>query len=266
MDDIEKYKKKLQVSERKIEILESLFENQTRELYISNKGLEQQNKELQHFAYVLSHDLKAPIRAISSLSHFIKDDIKVGNISEANDKLETLQSRIERMDKLLNGVVIYSKIGMSKVKKEDIDMNTLISEVIDNQNATDNFKFKIMSHLPTIYDVKSLIIQLFSNLIGNAVKFNDKEQGEVIIDYKDINNKHEFSIKDNGPGISQEFHEKIFVVFQTLNSRDSIEATGIGLSIVKKIIDKLKGNIKLESIENKGVKFIISLPKIEKNS
>ena len=261
MRDFEKDKIKLKKSERKIEILEEMLENQTRDLYVSNQVLEKQNEELRHFAYIVSHDMKAPLRAIHGLSHFIKEDINNNNIPEALDNLTTLQRRILRMDNLINGILSYSKITMVESESTSINLDTLISEVIDNQRRPENFEIKIMSPLPVIYGVQEHFIQLFSNLISNGVKYNDKSQGSIVIDYKNLGKHHEFSIEDNGPGIPKNYHEKIFVVFQTLHSRDSIESTGIGLSIVKKIIDKLNGSIRLESDENKSTKFIILLPK-----
>ena len=252
----------IKILERKIEILEDMFENQTRELYMSNQELVKQNQELKHFAYIVSHDLKSPLRSIYSLSHFIKDDIENNNFQDVLDHINTLQERVLRMEGLINGILLYSKIAMEDSVNTNIDLNKLVLEVIDNLERPENFEIKMTKQLPEIVGVESNFIQLFSNIISNSVKYNNKAAGLISIDYLETDEEYEFIIADNGPGILEKYHEKIFVAFQTLNSRDAIESTGIGLSIVKKIVDKLKGSIRLESEADKGVKFYIRIPKV----
>lgn len=222
--------------------------------------LEGKNEELQHFAYIVSHDLKAPLRGVENLAQFIEDDLHNNKKDEVFSNLSLLKSRVARMEGLINGILDYSKIGMVKSKKEKININHLVNDVV-NLLKVDGVEFKITTTLPTITGVKVLYTQLFSNLISNGIKFNDKEKGLITIDYVEQNNTHVFSIEDNGPGIPKEYHKKIFEIFQTLQTKDVYESTGIGLSIVNKIVNKLNGSIKLESPKGKGAKFIISLPK-----
>jgi len=244
--------------------------NTCQELFSANQNLEEnvklrteeietKNEELEHFAYIVSHDLKAPLRGIETLAHFIEDDLNNGRHDEVKESLETLKSRVNRMDGLIEGILDFSTIGMVESSKEKINMKHLFDEIIDLLKV-ENFDFKIVGELPIISGIKSQFFQLFSNLISNGIKFNDKEKGLIKINYLKFEKEHYFSIEDNGPGISEEYHSKIFVVFQTLQARDSYESTGIGLSIVKKIVDNLQGKIKVESTKNEGTTFIIRIP------
>ena len=225
-----------------------------------NKLLLEQNTELEHFAYIISHDLKAPLLSIHTLASFIEEDID-DDKQAVFEHLKMLKERITKMDGLIEGILEFSKIGMTKSKKEIINLNTLLPEIYDGFYSPNNFQFEILNKLPILKGVKSQFVQLFSNLISNAIKYNDKDQGHISIDYKDLNTYHEFSFKDNGPGISKKYHEKIFIVFQTLGIKDSYKNTGIGLSIVKKIITNLEGTIHLDCDVDLGSKFIIQLPK-----
>jgi signal transduction histidine kinase len=227
----------------------------------SNNQLKQSNNELQDFAYMLSHDLKSPLRGINSLAHFIEDDINNNNLSDLSSHIKTIKGRVARMENLINGVLDFTKIGMQKSKKEKINLNDLVRIIFEEGLTDENIVFNIESELPTIYNIQVLFIQLFSNLISNSIKYNDKQQGLISIGYKESNKFHEFSIKDNGPGIPKKYHDKIFQVFQTLNSKDVIESTGVGLSIVKKIITFLNGSIWLESKIDEGTTFYFNIPK-----
>ena len=235
-------------------------EKATEEIKTKNALLLKQNEELEHFAYVVSHDLKAPLLGVHTLASFIEEDLASGDKTSVLSHLELMKTRIARMEKLIQGILEFSKIGMTQVKKERIDLNELAAETFDGLNAPDNFKFNILHELPEVYGVKSLFIQLFANLASNAIKFNNKSQGYLDIGYKSCAINHQFSFKDNGPGIDKKYQEKVFAVFQTLDSEPSSRNTGIGLSITKKIVTTLNGTIKLKSEKDKGAEFIIELP------
>ena len=219
------------------------------------------NEELEHFAYVVSHDLKAPLRGVETLANFIEEDLSKGNKEEVFANLKTLKNRVNRLDGFINGILDFSTIGMVEVYEEKINMTVLFKEILDLLKVP-GVEFKIKGdELPHIIGVKAQFFQLFSNLISNGIKFNDKENSVITIGYRNLEEAHEFSIEDNGPGIPEQYHAKIFVAFQTLQNRDSYESTGIGLSIVKKIVDKHDGSIQVKSKANEGTIFTIRLPK-----
>ncbi|WP_298417677.1 ATP-binding protein [uncultured Kordia sp.] len=233
-----------------------------RKLKELNKNLdntELKNKELEKFAYITSHDLKTPLRGISSLTSFIKEDLEAGETEEVYGHLDTMQERVKRLEGLINGILHYSKIG--KIVIKSVDLNFIVQEEFKNYQSLPNVKVTIKGKLPTVSGDKIQLIQVVSNLISNAVKYNDKEVCEVQISSIEKTTFYEIIFEDNGPGILPKYHKKIFEVFQTLSEKDIYESTGIGLSIVKKIIAKHEGTIRVESNGKLGTKFIISYPK-----
>jgi PAS domain S-box-containing protein len=222
--------------------------------------LEKKNKELDQFAYIISHDLKAPLRAINNLSEWIVEDMP--EMPEAvNANFGLLRGRILRMENLINGVLDYSRIGRTKIEKQTTDLAKMLNQIVDSIVPTEGFEVYIADNIPEIKIARILFQQIFSNLISNAVKYNDKPIGKIECLYESLPDFHQFTIKDNGPGIEEEYHKKVFKVFQTIEARDKKESTGIGLSIVQKIIEEAGGSIRIESEENKGASFIFTIPK-----
>ena len=225
------------------------------------KELERSNTELEEFAYIVSHDLKAPLRAINQLAGWILEDYGHALGDEGKDHINLMVTRAKRMDNLIDGILQYSRVGRIREKKEEIDLNKAVEEIIENISPPDNIKVFIGKKLPVILAERVRIQQVFQNLIGNAVKYMDKPKGEIEVSYADDGDFWRFSVSDNGPGIEEKYYEKIFQIFQTLESRDKREGTGVGLSVVKKIVELYGGRVWVESKVGKGSIFFFTLPK-----
>jgi PAS domain S-box-containing protein len=227
------------------------------------ENLERAFKELDKFAYVVSHDLKAPLRAIFNLSNWISEDYLDDMPEEGREMFERIRGRVLRMEGLIEGILAYSKIDRKEDVFIDIDLNQQLKESLDLIDVPKNFKIEIQPNLPVVKGDKSKIHQVFMNLLSNGIKFNEQPQGEglVKVNCEDDGQFWKFSVQDNGPGIEPQYHEKIFVIFQTLNARDTFESTGVGLAIVKKIVDEMGGKIWLESELGKGATFYFTMAK-----
>lgn len=219
------------------------------------------NRELKDFAYIVSHDLKAPLRAIGSISQWIHTDYHDKLDDDGRMQLDLLLSRVHRMQGLIEGILAYSRVTRVKEEKEIIDLNKLVKEAIEMVAPPEKFTIVVDENLPAVSYGPTRILQIFQNIIGNAVKYNDKDAGEIEI--RCIENLHSwsFSITDNGPGIEEKYFEKIFQIFQTLKSRDEFESTGIGLTIVKKIIEGNGGKISITSVPGKQTTFTFTVLK-----
>jgi PAS domain S-box-containing protein len=224
-------------------------------------SLEKNNKELDQFAYIVSHDLKAPLRAISNLSSWLEDDLGPSLSGENKENLATLRGRVKRMEALINGILQYSKVGRENVPSEAVDVKTLLEDVVELLLPPPHIRINITAQMPCIEAPRILLHQVFSNLVSNAIKYNDKKVGVVSVGYTEKDNSFEFWVEDNGPGISAEYHEAIFVIFQTLQARDKYESTGIGLTIVKRILSAVGGTITVVSEMGKGSRFVFNWPK-----
>jgi PAS domain S-box-containing protein len=223
--------------------------------------LEKRNKELDQFAYVASHDLKAPLRAIANLSEWMEEDLQDKLDDDTRHQMSLLRGRVHRMENLINGLLQYSRVGRVQVESENVQVSQLLEEIIDSLDPPSEFTIKIEGEMPTLTTQRISLQQVFSNLISNAIKHHHRSDGQVIISCTDQGKFYEFSISDNGPGIAPQYQAKVFTIFQTLKARDQAENTGIGLSIVKKIIDTKGGKIELESQLGKGATFRWTWPK-----
>lgn len=222
--------------------------------------LVKKNNELDQFAYVVSHDLKAPLRGIDNITKWIEEDHETEITPGIQKNLELIKGRTKRLESMINGLLDYARVGKVKRQSEAVDAEKLIREISDLILPV-SFSVKLEGKMPVITTNKLFLEQVFSNLLSNAVKYSDKQEGVIKIRVKEDPEFYVFEVEDNGPGIAKEYHEKIFQIFQTLQERDAFESTGVGLAIVKKIVEEQNGIIRVESTTGKGSKFIFSWPK-----
>lgn len=241
--------------------LQQRVEERTAELANKAKELERSNHELGQFAYVTSHDLKAPLRAIANLSQWIEEDLEECLTTDTRKQMTLLRGRVHRMEALIEGILEYSRVGRVSVDVTEVDVGALLVETIDTLAPPEAFHIDIGSGMPVLNASRVRLSQVLANLIGNAIKYRERDDGHVHVSVKDEGDFYHFSIADDGPGIPQEFHHKVFQIFQTLQARDTLESTGVGLTLVKKIIEEQGGVIELESSEGQGAIFHFSWPK-----
>jgi PAS domain S-box-containing protein len=224
-------------------------------LTASNQSLLQINHELDQFAYITSHDLKAPLRAIASLSEWIEEDLDKLMSTETRSQMHLLRSRVYRMQALLNGLLEYSQAGRQQSVTTMVDVNQLLTKVIQALAPPDTFAIKIESSMPVLNTRERPLQQVFSHLIDNAIRHHLTKTGTVNISVVDQGDRYEFAVADDGEGIEPQFQEKIYTIFQTLKARDRQENIGVGLAIVRKIVASEGGAVHLESTFGQGSTF-----------
>lgn len=229
--------------------------NKSQELLLKELAL--QNQELNDYAHIVSHDLKSPLRSIEALVSWLKEDY-AESIGEAGQKqIELIITHLEKMDALITGILDYSSIDKEIRAERSIDLNLLLKETIDLIQVPDHIQIQVHK-LPVITADRFKIQQLFQNLLGNAVSSIDKPRGVIDVISRELDGGYQFEIRDNGKGINESYFNKIFQVFQKLENETT--GTGIGLSIVKKIVSFYDGTIWLDSEEGEGSTFYFTLP------
>jgi PAS domain S-box-containing protein len=223
--------------------------------------LKEINQELNQFAYVVSHDLKAPLRAISSLAGWLVADFKDKLGDEGRMQLELLLGRVKRLDALVEGILRYSRIGREDEEITAVDLNLLISEVTEMLSPPPGIRIEVARGLPTVFSERTRLVQVFENLVSNAIKYMGRPEGLISIGYEEEPAAWKFFVRDNGPGIEERYFEKIFQIFQTLAARDEQESTGIGLAVVKKNVEISGGQVWVESKLGQGSTFFVRLPR-----
>jgi len=223
--------------------------------------LENVNKELRDFAYIVSHDLKAPLRGINTLASWIASDYADKLDQQGKEQIHLLLGRIDRMQNLIDGVLQYSRLGRVTEEIVSVNLGELLPEIIDIVAAPPHIAVTVENPLPTIQCGKTRISQVFQNLISNAVKYMDKPEGQVKIGCSEDAGSWKFYVADNGPGIEERFFERIFKLFQTLSPHDESGSTGVGLALAKKIVEMYGGRIWVESKVGQGSTFFFTLPK-----
>ncbi len=223
--------------------------------------LEEKNQELKDFAHIVSHDLKAPLRGVKVISDWIAQDYGDKLDDEGKEQINLLISRVDRMHDLIDGILQYSRVGRIEEKKIAVDLNDLIAEIIDGIAPPETITIAVEQSLPVVNCEPTRLMQVLQNLISNAVKYMDKPEGHIMVSCVQKATCWQFSVNDNGPGIEERYYESIFRMFQTLSSRDQFESTGVGLAVVKRIVEMYGGEIWVESVVGQGSTFFFTLPK-----
>ena len=241
--------------------LEQRVQERTMELARTNRELERSNQELDQFAYIASHDLKAPLRAIANLAAWISQDAAEVLPAASQQHLAKLRSRIKRMEVLLDDLLAYSRAGRKRHSPETLDVTALIQKVVDLLAPPPGFVVKSSAALPHLRAERVPLEIVLRNLIGNAVKHHPQpSMGRVDISVQQQGDWAEFSVTDNGSGIDPAFHTRIFEIFRTLKGRDEVEGSGMGLTVVKKLVESYGGTIQVVSSMGKGATFQFTWP------
>ncbi len=223
------------------------------------KELEKSNESLQEYAHVVSHDLKSPLRSIDALVCWIKEDNASVLKTESLEHFDLIKKTLEKMENLISDVLEYSGVGSNIEMNKALDLNVMLKHLLDVMYIPENITVSMLDTLPVITGDRIKIEQLFQNLLGNAIKFNDKEKGEIKIGFLDMRDYYQFSVSDNGIGIEKKYHATVFKIFHSLQKRK--DSSGIGLSMVKKNVELHKGTIWLNSEIGKGTTFYFTIKK-----
>jgi signal transduction histidine kinase len=218
------------------------------------------NRELSEFAYVVSHDLKAPLRGISSLATWLVNDFSEKLGPEGREHLALIASRVKRLASLIDAILAYSRAGRSHVERLSVPLEPLVHNIIDLLAPPPHVQVEIQGRLPEISIEPVKIQQVFQNLLSNAIDFIDKPQGLVVVACVAEDRDWHFTVTDNGAGIEDRHFQRIFQLFQTLAARDELERTGVGLALVKKIVEIEGGRVWVESKVGVGSVFHFTLP------
>ncbi|GGD11727.1 sensor histidine kinase [Hyunsoonleella pacifica] len=246
--------------------LVEFIDNQTREIVKINKQREKlleelghQNQELSDYAHMVSHDLKSPLRSIDALTAWISEDYKDKFDDDGRESLVLIRNNVEKMDTLISGILDYSTINKNQTEFYDVNIDKLVDNITSIMLVPQHITIEKTNKLPIVKGDKFRLQQLFQNLIDNAIKYNDKSEGRIEIGVEDDNTFWKFFVRDNGKGIDGVYFDKIFKTFQKLENNP--ESSGIGLSIVKKIVTLYGGKIWVESKLETGTTFYFTLKK-----
>lgn len=232
-----------------VTLLTDITERKLMELRLERhaRDLRRSNEELEQFAYVASHDLKAPLRGIENLVSWIEEDLEGKLEGDVAANMALLKNRVRRLENLLDDLLAYSRAGRGELTRESVDVGQLVRELAALVSPPEGFRIEAGPGLPTIEATRAPLTQALQNLIGNAIKHHDRpSEGHVLVDARKSGARYEFIVCDDGPGVPPQFRERVFGMFQTLRPRDEIEGSGMGLAIVKKLVERQGGRIWLE--------------------
>jgi two-component system, LuxR family, sensor kinase FixL len=240
---------------------QATLEALNRDLQSTVEELAHSNQELRDFAHVAAHDLKAPLRGIATLADWIAHDCADSLGEQGRANLDLLRQRVGRMTRLIDGILRYAEIGHGGIALEPVDVNAVVAEVIEQVAPPSSMVVRLEGPLPAVSCDRTRLTQVFQNLISNAVKYMDKPQGQIRVGCTDEGASWRFHVADNGPGIDSKYFDRLFRMFQTLAPKDDRESTGIGLAVVKKIVELHGGRVWIESQVGQGSTFLFTFPK-----
>jgi PAS domain S-box-containing protein len=241
---------------------EQALERKAAELAAANQELERSNTALDEFAYVASHDLRAPLRDIDNLAQWIGEDVGDALPEKSARHFRTLQGRIRRMENLLEDLLQYSRAGRIFGEPTEVEIRDVLHNVIELIAPPKGFTIRLEEPLPSVRTPRAPVEQIFRNLIGNAIKHHHHDRGTVWVRAADHSDFVELSVEDDGPGIPPDLHERAFAMFQTLRPRDEVEGTGMGLALVKRLVEAHGGTIHIQARRPSGAVFRFTWPKI----
>jgi two-component system sensor kinase FixL len=242
---------------------EQALEKLNCDLELTVQTLDRTNSELQELIRIMAHDLKTPLRGIKILADWLSRDYENKFDEQGKENIRLLVRRTKRMNDFIDGILRYSHVVQIGGEVEKINLNELVEEIISGITRPDNIEVIVESDVPALTCNREGLTQILQNLLSNAIIFMDKPQGQIKIGCVKEGGFWKFSVADNGPGIAEEYFKKIFQMFQTLSPRDEIETTGIGLSLVKKIVESNGGRIWVQSDLGKGSTFFFTIKEAE---
>jgi PAS domain S-box-containing protein len=234
---------------------QDLLARQAEELARSNADLEQ-------FAYAASHDLSAPLRGISALAEWIEEDLALDHSVKAGEHLGQLRGRVRRMETLIDDLLAYARAGHGAAVVMRVDTATLVRDLVLLLAPKDGLVVKVRPGMPVLETTRAPLELVLRNLIGNAIKHHDRAKGEITVLARDAGRFHEFCVADDGPGIPPESRDQVFLMFQKLKPSDQVDGSGIGLALVKRIVEHHGGQVVLESGSGRGAIFRFTWPKM----
>lgn len=224
--------------------------------------LQRSNEDLESFAYTASHDLRAPLRGIGNLIGWLREDLGENVDEDADEKFRLMTDRVQRMERMLEDLLQYSRIGRSEMSTTDFRPEEKIQEAFDLLNAEQRFTLEISDDLPELHGTPIAFQQVVANVIGNAIKHHDGETGTIKVSASRLDGFDRITISDDGPGIPEQYRERVFALFQTLKSRDSVEGSGMGLAIVRRVLDVAGGRASIsDTNEGRGAAVHIEWPR-----
>jgi signal transduction histidine kinase len=241
--------------------VEAMRQARLEQLRGRSEELEALNREIEQFTYVAAHDLKSPLRGVANLAQWIEEEMSDALTPDTQRYFQLLHGRVVRMETIIDGLRQYAQVGKGEAYKEMVNLPQLVEELFAKSAPPAQFKISIQSELPDFIAEKSHLEQIFFQLLDNAVRHHDREDGRITVTAQEASDYYQFAVSDDGPGIDPRYHDKAFAIFQTLQPRDIREGAGVGLPLIKKLIEARGGSIRLRSETGQGTTISFTWPK-----